>query len=542
MRMQDVIRPDTRFGLASMVAACMFISGRGVFAFGQGPVSEVSVARSLAQAAQQAPTQAQGPVRRLTVDEAVSMALESNLGIRAERFGPLIQDRAVAQARSVWVPVVYNSFGKTSTSTPPDSFLSGAAPTITSSAISNTTGVQQTLPFGANYDVRWTASNSTTTAFTSFNPRLGSQLDLSISQPLLRGFGIDTNRRQVWSAENLRTIADLQLRERITTTTRNVRNSYWDLAYAIGNLQVAQQSLDLARESLRNNQRRVEVGTMAPIDIVEAEAEVARNEESVIVADSAIKSAEDVLRIQIMTPDQPDYWTLRLEPAEAAVLRPVTINVQAAVSAALENRTDILASKKQLENTMIDVRYYANQRLPGLDLSASYGAVGLGGTQLIYGEGGFPPPVIGEATRSFGSVLKDVFSAAYPSWSVGVLFSYPLGTSNADAGLAGARLAQTQAETQLQNLELQVSTAVREVGRRVETNLKRVETTQRAREFAERRLDAVQKKFTLGLSSNFEVFQAQRDLAVARFNELRATIDYNKALVDFEAVQNSPLR
>ncbi len=484
-----------------------------------------------------------GPVLRLTVDEAVAMALEANLSLQAERLAPQIQDAQVAQARAVWTPTLTTQFSRADNASPPDSFLAGAAPTITDLSVTSATSLSQQLPwYGGRYDLRWSASRGETTAFTSFNPRLRSQLVFQYIQPLVRDFRIDAGRRQVWTSQNLRAIADLGLRQAVAATTRSVRNAYWDLVAAIAAHRVAQQSLDLAREALRNNRTRVEVGTMAPIDIVEAEAEVARNEEAVIVAEQNIRRAQDVLRTLVLSPDRADFWTVTFEPAEQPELKAQPVDVEAAVRRALAERTDILAAKKNLDNARVSVSFYRNQRLPSVDVALTYSAVGLGGTEFKYDfSGGFPPPIVGKAQRGFGSVLGDVLTSDYASWSVAFVVGYPIGTSTAEAALAAARLQQAQQETALRNLELQVAASVRDVARQVETNLKRVEVTQKARELAERRLEAEQKKFAVGLSDTFRVLQAQRDLSVARNAELRAVIDYNKSLVDLETIQQAPL-
>jgi HAE1 family hydrophobic/amphiphilic exporter-1 len=144
--------------------------------------------------------------------------------------------------------------------------------------------------------------------------------------------------------------------------------------------------------------------------------------------------------------------------------------------------------------------------------------------------------------RGYGSVLGDAFTNAFPTWTLGVTISYPIGASTAETNLARTKLQYSQAETQLKNLELQVATQVRDVGRQVQTNQKRVDTTRAARELAERRLEAAEKKFAAGIETSFFVFQAQRDLSQERINEVRAISDYNKSLVDFEAVQEAPLR
>jgi outer membrane protein TolC len=297
---------------------------------------------------------------------------------------------------------------------------------------------------------------------------------------------------------------------------------------------------------LKQNQTRVDVGTMAPIDIVAAEAEVASNEEGVIVQQAAIETAQDRLRALIMNPSQAGFWTARFAPSEQPTLSPEAIDVEAAVRAALANRTDLMQFKKQMESTDITLRYAANQRLPGLDLQATYGVQGIGGTQYEYDNaaiaGGAAPTPTSQSVRPFGDVLRDVFGNNFRRWTVQLNVSYPLGTSSADATYAQAKLQKQQETTNLADLEMQITTQVREAGRQVETNLRRVEATRKARELAEKRLEAEQKRFQVGLNSTFELFQAQRDLAAARNAELNATIAYNLALVDFQAVQHVPIR
>ncbi len=537
-----------RLATAAFLAANLSVCGTAVFAAGQAPspASQASAPPGQSSAVPGMPAQPApqtGPVRRLSVEDAVAMALEQNLNLRAARLDPQIQDLSVAQARAAYAPNLFSTFATSSNESPSQSFLSGSEETITDDRFNSAFGVRQNLPWGGgNYQVSWAGSRRETTSFTSFNPQLASNVDAQLVQPLLRNFKIDSLRQQVLLSNKQREIADVQLRQSIAQITRNVRNSYWDLVSAVANHEVQTQSLELARESLRNNRTRVEVGTMAPIDIVEAEAEVARNEEAVIVSEAAIRSAEDRLRALVADPSRPDFWSMRLEPTDQPMMAPPRpIDVNAAVSNALQNRTDIIQTKKQLESADINIRFYNNQRLPDLNLEASYGLTGLGGTQLEFGQGGFPPPVIGQTNRSFGSVLSDVFRNQFPSWTLGVTIGYPIGRSAAEANLARARLQNTQSRTALQNLELQVTTAVREAGRQVNTNLKRVQATQVARQLAEQRLAAEQKKFNVGMSTTFIVFQAQRELTNARNNELRAIIDYNRSTVDFEAIQQIPL-
>lgn len=480
-----------------------------------------------------------GPVRSLSLTDAVQLALEQNLGVRVERINPQIQQEGVLLAQAAWQPTFTSNFSYNSTDTPPDSFLSGAQQTLKTDFFQGTTGVEQLLPWGASYTFGWDGSRSTSNnIFSNFNPRLRSNLRISFVQPLLRNFRTDSSRTQLVVSRRNREISDTQLRATVVTTVRNVKNAYWDLKYALANLEVRRQSLDLARQTLKDNRTRVEVGTMAPIDIVEAEAEVARNEEAVILAEAQIRQAEDRLRALVFDPSAPDFWTMTIDPVDEPQMEPVVVDADAAIRTALDKRTDLQQARKQLENVDANLRLYRDQMLPQVNLEADYSTTGLGGTQLVRGEG-FPGPIIGERNRGFGRVLGDVYTFDYPAWTLGVRVSYPIGRSAAEASYARARLQYDQGRLQIRNLELQVATQVRDAARQVNTNIKRIEATRAARVLAERRLEAEQKKFGVGMSTSFLVFQAQRDLATARVNELRAILDYNQSLADFEAVQEA---
>ncbi len=481
------------------------------------------------------------PLRRLSADEAVALALEQNLNIQVERLSPLIQDLNIAQARTAWTPNLSTLLSGFSSDAPANSFLSGGQERVSDDQFGTALGVNQLLPWGANYSASWDNTRATTTnIFSSFNPVVRSSVNFSYVQPLLRNFKTDSARVQLHISGKNREISDVQLREAMVSTIRDVRNAYWDLAFTISFLEVQKQSLELAQESLRNNRTRVEVGTMAPIDIVEAEAEVARNEETVIVAEAGIEQAEDQLRALIFDPDEPEFWSIRLEPTDPPSLQMREIDIDAAVSNALEKRTDLRRARKSLEATDLNIGFFENQSLPQLNLEADYRLAGLGGTQLIRGDG-FPGPIVDETSRNFGSVLSDLLANDFPTWTLGVSLTYPLGTSPAQAGLERAKLQRSQTQLQIRSLELQAATQVRSGGRQVNTNVKRVDATRSARVLAERRLEAEQKKFEVGMSTSFIVFQAQRDLAEARNNELGAILDYNRSLVDFEAVQEASI-
>jgi outer membrane protein TolC len=538
--MQATLRP-TALALASL---CL-LAGLAVPASAQAPPQgQAPGITTAAQAAvAQAPGQPAGPVRKLTVDEAVALGLENNPNLRVERINPLLQDANIDQARSAWSPNLTGLLNFNNADSPPDSILSGSTDILRVERLSGSAGVSQLLPWGTSYQVTWDSSRTATNnLYSNFDPRLGSGLTLAFSQPLLRDFSVDSARTQLQVSKRNREISDVDLRGSIVSTVRDVTAAYWDLAYAIGNLRAQQQSLDLARQTLKDNRTRVDVGTMAPIDIVEAEAEVARNEETVIVAESAIKQAEDVLRALIFDSQQPDFWQVTIEPVfDMSAFAPEPVNAEAAVKNALEKRTDLRSARMQLENTNLNMKYYRNQTLPQVNFEGSLFGAGVGGDELIR-EPGFPPgPVIATATRGFGEVVGDSFSFNYPTWAIGVNVAYPLGTSAASASLTRAKLQYQQGLLQIASLETQIATQVRDAARQVNTNIKRIDATRAARVLAERRLEAEQKKFGVGMSTSFLVFQAQRDLTSARSNELQALLDFAKSRANYEALQETSL-
>ncbi len=482
-----------------------------------------------------------GPVSRISIDDAVRLALEQNLSLQVQRLDPQIQGLNIDLIKTAWTPVVSGTVTDGRATNPVSSYFAGATGALVSDRFSAAVQADQLLPWGANYNVTWNNSrNKSNSVYDSPNPALGSTLGGSYTQPLLRNFKIDSTRQALLVSKKNQEMTDVQLRQTVITTVRQVKNAYWDLAYALENLKVQQQSLDLARESLRNNKSRVGIGTMAPIDIIEAEAEVARNDESVIIAEAQITRAEDALRALIFDPKNPDFWAMTFDLTDPPVFRAQDVDLDAAVKRALENRTDLVNMRKSLEASDINIRYFKNQILPDLNVRAGYGLTGQGGTNYTFSDT-FPPVPISIVDNGWGSVYSQMLGNDFHNWSLAVTVGYPVGRSGAEAALARAKISYAQEQLQLRTLELTVATQVREVARTLNTNRKRVDATRASRDLAQRRLDAEQKKFQAGLSTNFLVIQAQRDLASARNAELQAILDYSRAVVDYETVQEAPV-
>jgi outer membrane protein TolC len=481
---------------------------------------------------------AAGATLQLSMDQAVTMALETNLGLKADRLSTGIAAENVSAARAVFRPQLRSSFSRNTSDSLPASFTDANIAVVASGNTAVSSGIVQNLAwYGGGYSLSWNGTRATTTSnLSTFNPRLNSSLSLNFSQPLIRNFSIDGSRFALQSAERTRRITDLTLESQITKTTSDVQQAYLGLIAAIEQLKVAQQNMDLAQETLTNFRRRVAVGVSADIEVIQAEAQVASNEELVVVAEAGIGTAEDTLRALIVDPARADYWQVRLQPTDAITAAPRPVDVDAAIQNALANRLDLQTARRQMEISDLAVHLDENQVKPDVSFNLAYTAQGTGGTQFTYGEG-FPPPIVSRNDRAFSSVVNDAFLGTYPSWTTGVTFSYPIGTSVAKATLARDRLQKQQQDLGIKDLELQVAAAVRNAGRNVQTNYKRVQATQKARQATERQLDAEQRKFGVGLSTAFELQQRQSELAQARINELNAMIDYNRSIIAFERVQ-----
>lgn len=522
------------------LAGALLASGASLAAAGQQQNPPPAVPSA---AAQRVPgLEPTGPVMTISVDDAVTMALKNNLGLQIERLNPQIEDENIASARSPYTPNLQSRFSFGGSKIIPTDFTEGNTAYTNDSLSTQFTFQQQALPWtNASVSAQFNGSRSTSGRFgASFNPSLSSSFNISANQPLWRNFVTNPVKNQIQQAVIGRQIADLTLRQRVVATEGNVRRQYWQLVGAIERLKVARQNLEISEGQLRNNKVRVEVGTMAPIDIVASQAEVAANQEAVITAEANIRAQEDALRALILDPASPEFWTARIEPANQPQLQEVQIDLEGALKTALEARTDIVIARRNLQVSDLGLKLAKNQTLPDVSLSASLTGTGSGGTQFEFTNNDPRQGVENEVTRSFGSSLGDVFGFVYPNWSVAVNFAYPLGKAAAEANHARARIQRRQQDANLKLLELQIVQQVRTAARNVVSSYQRVQSTRVARELAEQRLNAQQKRFDVGLSTLFELTQAQRDVVVQRNAELNAVIAYNQALVDFQLVQVAP--
>ena len=351
------------------------------------------------------------PVLSLSLQDAVARALENNIDIAVQRFDPQDATEAVRELKGFYDPLLTSTLSRSSATRPASDFFSGAPELETDVSIYNF-GVVQQVPTGGSFRVDFNNDKTTTnSAFSIFNPSSASSLDVRASQPLLRDFGIDSTRFQIKVANRNREISEVQFRQTVVNTIAGVKQLYYDLIYAIDNLEAQRKSLALARKLLDENQIKVRVGTMAPLDVVAAESEVAGREETVIVAEAALLDAEDEVRRSILPDNAAVNWTYHIVPTDRPSADPSPVDTDAAVRRALEQRTDVVAARKNLENALDRQSFAKNQTLPAVDLQASYGSVGQAGTQVRDAQGNLlPVPIPG----GFGNAFSDVFGLQLP--------------------------------------------------------------------------------------------------------------------------------
>ena len=486
-----------------------------------------------------APAAAQAQTLQLTLDDAVRRAVDHNPDLAIVRLDTEVEAARIGETRGAYTPVFSTSFGRSRTVTPPTNILLGNTGVDVQDWFS-TTGVRQHLPWGSGtWSVSWDAARTTTNnPITSLDPNLQSGIQLAFSQPLLKDRRIDEARAQYVIAKRNQGISELRFRESAAQTVAAVKRAYWTLKATVANVGVQQRSLELAQELARQNRIRVDAGQLPPLDLVQAEAEVAQRRENLIQAKASAEDAEDRLRRLMMDPGDGGFWSVRLDPVDEPSAIGEAPDVDAAIARALDGRLDLARAGRDLENVKTNIEYLDNQRLPDVRLETSYGASGIGGTQ-IQRAGGFPGVVTGTRDRGFADALGQAFTPDYPTWSLGVTVSYPIGRSYEEASAARAKVERQQAAARIASLRLEIVESVRQFARRVRSAAERVEASRAGAALAEQRFNDESRRYGVGLSTTFLVTQAQRDLLQAQVSVLQTMLDYQSAIVDFETVQSA---
>ncbi len=482
----------------------------------------------------------------LTLDEAVKLALDRNVDIVVQRLNPPTFDLAAAGLVATYMPVVTSTVGTQTTVTPSTTTTSGApiGSGISSNLATYSGTVYQNVKWGGGTaTLALNNTRATTTSATAlFDPVYNPNWSAQYTQPLVRGLTTDANRQQLAVTRINRDISDLQLQSTVTNTLSTVREAYWNYVYTTQVVEVARESLQLAEQLVEDNRNRVEIGTLAGIDVVTAQSQAAQQKQALVQAEANLHNAELALKRLIVGSVQDPAWNATLDPVDRPAFDPEPIDVPAAIRRALSARTDLAIGRKTLEADRATLAYLRDQARPQADLVARYGVVGLGGTEYITTGSGITRQVIGTVPGGFSDALSSLFTNRYPTWSATVNISYPLGTNVAAAATARGRIQVSQMEAQLRQTELQVATDVTSAAINVESAIESVQAAKAAQELAQQTNDAEQAKFEVGVSTNYNVILTQRDLNTAKNSYLQAVLNYRNALVELDRVQQTTLQ
>jgi outer membrane protein TolC len=479
---------------------------------------------------------------QLSLDECLVGAMRHNLRIAAELLSPEISDLTVLRAGEKFLPQLSFAIDTQETNTASYSFIDAADQVSTSLQDYGFT-LSQSIPSGGYLTASLSSyKNENNRRFQTINPRYGSTLRFNFTQPLLKNFGWKISRREIIVARNNRAMSESQFLGALSDIIYSVEEAYWNLVYSIEYLRVREQSLQLARDLLEESLHKVEVGTMAPIDLFTAEAEVATREADILQAQVMVKNSEDRLKSILNLPELEEKGMTEVVPTDKPSFDEVTLDYEEALAVALEKRPDLQASRINLDTRQLDVTYAANQLLPELNLTASYWSPGISGDRILYlDNNAFSGVVVGTVPGSSNNALKDAVNFKYNNWTVALTLDIPLNTilSRADHRLAKARL--KQAMYRLEDQEREVVIEIKSALRSVETGFKRMQAYKSARELAEKKLDAEGEKLKVGKSTSYLLLQYQRDLADARTTELKAMVDYTLSLANLDKAMGTTL-
>ena len=495
---------------------------------GSAPAQEKPVvsARPGKRVTQELPAAAEGGIP-MSLGQAIALALADNRDL--DIFTNLAESSrfALFQTQGIFDPLATASLSRAHVESPSTSALSGAAVSRTDTYDARAQ-VSQLAPTGGIFALGFTANKTdTNSTFAFVNPSYASSLTISMNQPLLRNFGPKTTTWLIRIARNTRDASYQDFVRSVQSVVNTVEQAYWDLVYALQNLEVKKESLRIAQDLNRITKIKIDVGSLAPIEITQTEVGIATAEQDIILAEGLIGDAQDRLKRQLGLEPGTARWSISINPTDQVRGEDVKIQVDEGTKTALERRPEIVKARYLVDSDVIRYDYYTNQILPSLNLTASYGNPGIGGTTHDPNTGAII------SVGDFGDAFKQTIDRDFKNWSVGLNFSFPILNRAARGAYGVAKYNLESDKAGLTVTGQNVVVEVRAAARAIDTAARSIVAAQKGRELAERNLDAVKKKYDNGMSTSFEVTQIQRDLSAARTTELQALSVYRKALAAY---------
>ena len=507
----------------------------------------------------------------LSLNEAIRLALENNNDIRTSRIDVEKAEYNLTARRGAYDPQLFSESYFERTTTPVASFLGGNnSGKLEQKDFTGKVGLTGLAPkFGGSYTFDWSSTRvSSNNFFNALNPATSSRFSITYTQPLVRGLRTDNNRRQIEIAKKNLTLTDVQFRQRATEVITRVEQAYWELVHALKNQQVQLEAVKQTMAQVETNRRQVAQGVLAPIDVVEAEAQVKIYEQNVYAAQEEVTRTENALKTLMLADRTAELWSRALLPITPVNLEAPRMLLSDAINTALANRFELAELRTNADINEINKRFYRDQMKPQVDLQVNYSSNGYAGTlsdnenpiltgitsleqrvaelSTIAGLPALPANTFGavpaDLQGGYGRALSNLLGQDNPTVRVGVRISLPLKNRTAKAELGqslaeGRRIESVRAQME-QMIEAEVRNAIQRV-RSVEASMAAAAA---ARVAAEQQYTSEQRKFKAGMSTVFLVLQRQTDLIAARGRELQTQTDLNKAIAEFQRATGNTFR
>jgi outer membrane protein len=472
-----------------------------------------------------------GTALPMSLKDITKLALQSNLDIAIADTNEAMLNQKLISAQGFYDP----SFGATFTTS-----SQRTANTSTISSSNTSYGQRDTYNWGFTFTQPVKTGGTLTTSLSDrrddnnltisiFNPSYSAGMTFKYVQPLLQNFRLDQNRYNIKIANlNIKT-NESQFKQSVTNTIYDAHGKYWDLVSAIENYKIQRSAVDLARISLQNNQKKVEIGTLAPLDVVQSETQLANAEVQMIRAEEQINSAENAMRSVISNDRSADIWLKIIVPTDAPDFKEYKVNLDEAIDTALKSRPELEQLDNNIKQTDYTYELNRNSRKWKLDLTSQFGTVGAAGPQGYSQSGNLATPAA--LVGGFWHSYSTLFTEGYRNWSFQFDLTIPIRARTLEAQLAQTSIQKRQYLMNRKKTEQQILVEVRNDVQALETQKKQVETARVATRAAQEQLDGEEKRFNAGLSDTFKVLQQQNSLATAKNQELSALISYKKAVL-----------
>ena len=480
-------------------------------------------------------------LERLSLRDAVRVAIENNPAVASERLGPAAARAEVDRANGIFDPTFEASADWSRRVVPTSSALSGA-PVIREQETVFGASLKKLLRTGTTFTVAGRSDElDSNSDFTGLRPQYKPTVDLTLNQPLLRNFGADLTILLVRSAEASASIAYWEYESQTVTLVRRVVEAYWGIVRAKETLESERDGLALARALVKENGARVRAGTLPPVAVKEAEAEAASRDEHVIAAENEVAISIDRLRLLLQRNPLGAFVPRPIEPADSPESREVQTDEQQILENAVAGRPELQRARYDIENRKILARVKRNNLLPSLDLDAHYGWNGLSGRAVPQIDFETGNPAVSGFSGDYGRAWHRLANDGFNSYGGGMKLSVPLGNATAKAEYTQSEIDLRRGELDYRDLLAAVTLDVRRTIGDVRTNSKRITATRLARELAEENLSQQKKRYDVGLATTKDLLDFQSRVTAARAAETQALIDYNVSLAALRQAEGTLL-